>query len=148
MSTQYTQKTKWANKGERPVQWLVFDATGKTLGRFASEIAKVLRGKHTPMFTPNIDAGDGVIVLNAEKIAVTGDKETKKHYRHHTGHMGGLREIPYNIMMQRHPERIIERAVWGMLPHTKLGRQQIKRLKVFIGGEHNLQAQQPVLMNI
>lgn len=148
MSTTCKQKTKWANKGERRVQWLVFDATGKTLGRFASEIAKILRGKHTPAYTPNIDVGDGVIVLNATKIVVTGDKETKKHYRHHTGHMGGLREIPYNIMMDRHPERIIEKAVWGMMPHTRLGRQQIKRLKVFTGTEHNLQAQQPVSMNI
>ena len=148
MSTHYSQKTKWVNKGERQRQWLVFNATGKTLGRLSSEIAKILRGKHTPLYTPNIDMGDGVIVLHADKIVVTGDKENKKEYRHYTGHMGGLRRVPYSVMMQRHPERIIEKAVWGMLPHNKLGRQQIKRLKVFAGGEHHLEAQQPVLMNI
>lgn len=125
-------------------QWIVLDAAGKTLGRFASEVTKVLRGKHKVDFTPHVDGGDGVIILNADKIQVTGVKEAQKVYRHYTGYIGGLREIPYRAMLHKHPERIIERAVKGMMPRTKLGRRQLKRLRIFAGKEHNMGAQQPV----
>lgn len=127
--------------------WLVFDAKGKTLGRFASEIAKVLRGKHKPTFTPHEDVGDGVIVINADKIEVTGSKESRKVYRYYTGHISGLREIPYRVMMARKPEAILERAIHGMLPRTKLGRAQRKRLRIFKGEEHGMAAQKPIAVN-
>lgn len=127
--------------------WFVLDAAGKTLGRFASEVAKILRGKHKPTFTPHVDSGDGVIVINADKIAVTGSKESRKVYRHYTGHINGMRETPYRVMKDRHPERIIEHAVHGMLPRTKLGRSQKKRLRVFAGAEHTMTAQKPIQVN-
>ena len=129
-------------------KWLVFDATGKTLGRFASEIAKVLRGKHKPQFTPNQDLGDGVIVIHANKIKVSGAKEAQKNYYYYTGHIGGLREIPYRAMKQKKPEYIITHAVQGMMPKTKLGKQQLKYLRVFKNESHNMQAQKPVSINI
>ncbi len=128
--------------------WFVFDAEGKTLGRFASEIANVLRGKHKPTYTPSTDCGDGVIVINAEKIAVSGAKEAQKSYVYHTGHVGGQREISYRMMQERKPEYIIEHAVKGMVPRNVLGRQQMRRLRVFAGPEHNLEAQQPITANI
>lgn len=128
--------------------WIILDAEGKTLGRFASEVAKLLRGKHKPTFTPHTDAGDGVIVLNAEKIHVTGSKEAQIVFRHHTGFVGGLREIPYRVMLERNPEFIIESVVKGMMPKTKQGNAQLKRLRVFAGSEHNLQAQKPIRANI
>lgn len=129
-------------------QWFVFDATGKTLGRFAAEISKVLRGKHRPDFTPHVDSGDGVIVLNADKIHVTGSKRAQKLYRHYTGHMSGLREIPYETVLARRPEYIIEHAVRGMLPKTRLARSQMKRLRIFKGAEHDLDAQKPIVVNM
>jgi large subunit ribosomal protein L13 len=141
------KKTTMANPATYKRQWFVFDATGKILGRFASEIAKVLRGKHKATYTTHEDAGDGVIVINAEKIKVTGAKEAQKIYRHHTGAMSGMRETPYRTMKARKPEYIIEKAVHGMVPRSRLGRQQVKRLKVFKGAEHNLQAQQPIVVN-
>ncbi len=125
-------------------KWFLFDAKGKTLGRFASEIAKVLRGKHKPNFTPNVDCGDGVIIINAAQITVSGAKGAQKLYRHHTGRMGGLREIPFRTMQARKPDFIIMHAVQGMLPKTRLGKKQIKKLRIFAGAEHDLQAQQPV----
>ena len=125
-------------------KWLLFDASGKTLGRFAAEIAKVLRGKHKPSFTPHIDCGDGVIVINAEKIQVTGTKETQKIYNYYTGAVGGLREIPYEVMLQRKPAYIVESAVKGMMPKSRLGKQQLKKLRVFAGSDHDLNAQQPI----
>lgn len=128
--------------------WIILDAEGKTLGRFASEVAKLLRGKHKPTFTPHTDAGDGVIVINAEKIAVTGSKEAQLVYRHHTGYVGGLREIPYRVMLDRKPEYIIETAVKGMMPKTKQGNAQLKRLRIFAGENHTLEAQKPVKANI
>jgi large subunit ribosomal protein L13 len=140
-------KTTMANPKTYKRQWFVFDATGKTLGRFASELAKILRGKHKPTYTNHEDAGDGVIVINAEKIRVTGSKEAQKIYRYHTGAMSGMREIPYRRMHERKPAYIIEHAVRGMVPRSRLGRQQIKRLKVFAGTEHNLQAQSPIVVN-
>lgn len=128
--------------------WIILDAEGKTLGRFASEVARLLRGKHKPTFTPHTDAGDGVIVINAEKIAVTGNKEAQIVYRYHTGFVGGLREIPYRVMLERKPEHIIESAVKGMMPKTKQGNAQLKRLRIFAGETHNLEAQKPVKANI
>jgi len=124
--------------------WIIFDASGKTLGRFASEVAKVLRGKHKPQFTPHVDAGDGVIIINAEKIVVSGAKEDQKVYYYHTGAMSGLREVPYRTMKARHPEEIIRRAVKGMMPKTRLSEAQMKKLRIFVGSEHDLKAQQPV----
>lgn len=129
-------------------QWFVLDATGKTLGRFASEVTKILRGKHKATFTTNIDGGDGVIVINAEKIAVTGNKEATKAYKYHTGFVKGLREIPYRTMMARRPGYIIEHATKRMMPHSRLANAQIKRLRIFVGPEHNMVAQKPITANI
>jgi large subunit ribosomal protein L13 len=111
-------------------------------------VAKILRGKHTPAYTPNIDNGHGVIVINAEKIVVTGNKEASKLYRYYTGYMSGLREIPYRTMQARKPQYIIESAVEGMMPKTRLGHQLSKKLRVFAGAEHNMQAQKPIVVNI
>lgn len=128
--------------------WFILDAEGKTLGRFATEITKILRGKHKPTFTTHADAGDGVIIINAEKIHVTGAKEAQKLYRYYTGWMGGLREIPYKTMKARKPEYIIEHAVKGMMPKTRLANAQLKRLRIFAGPEHNMAAQKPIKANI
>lgn len=128
--------------------WIIMDAAGKTLGRFAAEVARLLIGKHKATYTPSTDDGDGVIVINAEKIRVTGNKEAQKNYYHHTGYAGGLRETSYRTMMERKPEYIIEHAVKGMVPHSRLGRQQLKRLRVFKGTEHQMAAQQPIQANI
>lgn len=128
--------------------WIILDANGKTLGRFATEITKVLRGKHKPTYTPHIDCGDGVIVINADKIQVTGNKAAQKVYRKYTGFMGGMREIPYRTLMQQKPEYIIERAVTGMMPKSRLGGQQIRRLRIVAGEDHNLTAQKPIKANV
>lgn len=143
-----TKKTTMANPNTYKRQWFVLDATGKTLGRFASEISKILRGKHKPTYTAHEDSGDGVIVINADKIQVTGAKAAQKIYRYHTGAMSGMREIPYATVKARNPEYIIERAVTGMVPRSRLGRQQVKRLRIFAGNEHNMEAQQPITVNI
>ncbi len=127
--------------------WLVLDASGKTLGRFASEVAKILRGKHKPIYSRNVDCGDGVIIINAEKIAVSGSKAKNKLYRYHTGFVGGLREIPYETMLGRKPEYIIERAVKGMVPRTTQGREQMTRLRIYKGNEHDMHAQKPIQVN-
>jgi large subunit ribosomal protein L13 len=142
------QKTFSAKKSDKPVQWFVLDAAGKTLGRFASEITKILRGKHEPTFTPHADTGGGVIILNASKIHVSGSKEARKEYYRYTGWRGGLRMTTYRDMMASKPEFIIEHAVKGMMPRTRLGRQQLKRLRIYAGEEHDMQAQQPILVNI
>lgn len=128
--------------------WFVLDAAGKTLGRLSSEIAKILRGKHRPEFTPYVDCGDGVIVINADKIVVTGSKNVRKIYRYYTGSMSGLREVPYNTMIARHPAYPVEHAVRGMMPKSRLARAQMKRLRVFKGAEHGMEAQQPIVVNI
>ncbi len=128
--------------------WFILDATGKTLGRFAAEIAKILRGKHKPTFTYHIDGGDGVIVINADKIAVTGSKEGQKLYRYYTGSMSGLREIPYRTMKARKPQYIIEHAVKGMMPKSRLGRHQLKKLRIYAGTEHDQAAQKPIQANL
>ncbi len=142
------KKTYMAKTNEIPKTWFLLDAEGKTLGRFASEVANILRGKHKPTFTPHTDTGDGVVILNAEKIAVSGAKEAQKIYRHYTGHIGGLREIPYRRMKERKPTYILESAVKGMMPKTKLGRAQLKKLRIFAGTEHNLSAQTPIKVDI
>ncbi len=141
-------KTFIPNKNEIKLSWFVLDASGKTLGRLAAEISKILRGKHKPSFTTYLDCGDGVVVINADKVKVTGSKEAQKIYRYYTGSMSGLREIPYRMMKARKPEYIIEHAVKGMMPKTRLARQQLKKLRIFAGEEHNLAAQQPIHVNI
>ena len=127
--------------------WFLVDAEGQTLGRLASEIANVLRGKNKPSFTPHLDTGDFVIVVNAEKIEVTGKKTSQKLYRRHSGRPGGMKIEKFETLRDRIPERIIEQAVKGMLPHNSLGRQQFKKLKVYKGSEHPHDAQNPVLLN-
>ena len=129
--------------GDVERKWYVVDATDKVLGRLASEIAQILRGKRKPEYAPHADVGDHVIVINAEKIKVTGAKAEKKVYHRHTGYAGGLRTTPYSRMIERHPDRVIRKAVQGMLPHTRLGRTQIKKLRVYAGAEHRHQAQSP-----
>jgi len=129
-------------------KWLILDASGKTLGRFASEVAKILRGKHKTTFTPHVDTGDGVIVINATKIKVTGAKEAQKIYRYHTGAMSGMREVPYSTMMARKPDYIIRRAVKGMMPKTRLSEAQMKKLRIFADDKHDLLGQAPISVNI
>jgi len=124
--------------------WFILDATGKTLGRFASEITKILRGKHKPTFTSSIDGGDGVIVINADKIAVTGNKEATKEYTYHTGYVKGLRNIPYRTMMARHPTYVVEHATKRMMPRSRLANAQLKRLRIYAGAEHDMDAQKPI----
>ncbi len=141
-------KTLMFNQREGNLDWFVFDASGKTLGRFAAEIAKVLRGKHKPTFTPHADIGDGVIVINADKIKITGRKAATKVYYRYTGHISGLRETPYRKMLEQKPEYVVEHAVHGMLPKTKLGNALKKRLRVFRGSEHKMAAQKPIQVNI
>lgn len=140
-------KTIMAKESEVQRIWFILDAAGKTLGRFASEVTKILRGKHKPTFTTFSDAGDGVIIINAEKIHVTGSKRAQKIYRYHTGAMSGMREIPFETMQARKPDYIIERAVKGMMPKTRLANAQLKRLRVFAGTEHGMDAQKPILVN-
>lgn len=129
-------------------KWYVVDAAGQTLGRLASEVAAVLRGKHKPMFTPHMDTGDFVIVVNADKVVLTGKKLTDKFYHHHTGHTGGLISEPYGQLLVKKPEKVIELAVHGMLPHNRLGRAMGKKLKVYRGSEHPHAAQKPEAMTI
>ncbi len=129
-------------------KWYLLDAAGKTLGRFATEVAKILRGKHRPDYTPHVDCGDGVIIVNAEKIVVTGMKAARKIYRTYTGYIGGMREIPYETLMARKPTMILERAVKGMMPKTRLGSQQLRKLRIYAGPEHQMQAQNPISANI
>ena len=128
--------------------WFVVDAEGKTLGRLASEIARRLKGKHKPIFTPHVDTGDYIVVVNAEKVAVTGNKMQDKMYHHHTGYIGNLKSISLEKQLQKAPERVLETAVRGMLPRTPLGRAMMKKLRIFAGPEHTHQAQQPKPLDI
>ena len=128
--------------------WYVVDADGKTLGRMASEIASRLRGKHKAEYTPHVDTGDYIIVVNAEKVKVTGKKTTDKIYYRHTGYPGGIREINFEKLQAINPERVIEKAVKGMLPRNPLGRAMFRKLKVYAGNEHNHDAQQPQTLEI
>ncbi len=136
-------KTYTARPAEVERRWLVVDAEGRTLGRLATAIATVLKGKHKPTYTPHIDTGDHVVVVNAEKVRLTGNKPEEKRYFHHTMYPGGARWTNIQTLLAAHPERIIQRAVQGMLPKTKLGRAMIKKLKVYAGSEHPHEAQSP-----
>jgi len=124
-------------------RWVLIDAEGKVLGRMASEIAAILRGKTKPTYAPHVDAGDFVVVINAEKIALTGRKWSQKMYYHHSGYPGGIKGISAEKLRQKHPEEIVRKAVWGMLPKNRLGRKLIKKLKVYAGPEHPHGAQKP-----
>ncbi len=136
-------KTYVPKKGEIKMEWVLVDANDQNLGRLASQISSILLGKHKPNFTPGVDTGDFVVVVNCERIRVTGKKMTEKMYYHHTLYPGGLKEISLRDMLAKHPERVIKKAVWGMLPHNKYGRKVIKKLKVFAGPDHTHQAQKP-----
>ena len=139
-------KTYMANPDKIERKWYVVDAEGQTLGRLAAEVAKVLRGKNKPEFTPHIDTGDNVIVINAEKIKVTGKKLDQKVYYHHSDYVGGMKETTLREMMNKKPEQVIELAVKGMLPKGPLGRTMIKKLHVYAGAEHAHQAQKPEVL--
>ncbi len=128
--------------------WYVVDAEGKTLGRMASEIARRLKGKHKPIYTPHVDTGDYVVVVNAEKIRVTGNKMKDKMYYHHTGYIGNLKSVSLEKMLDNAPERVLESAVKGMLPRNPLGRAMLSKLRVYAGPEHGHQAQQPKVLDI
>lgn len=136
-------KTYHAKPGEVEREWLVVDATDQVLGRLASRIAQILKGKHRPQYTPHVDTGDFVVVINAEKIKLTGNKINAKMKYHHSGFPGGLKEVPISRVLERHPERVLEHAVKGMLPKNTLGRQMGKKLKVYAGPEHPHHAQNP-----
>ena len=136
-------KTFHVRKGDVEKKWYLVDAQGKVLGRLASEIAKVLRGKNSPIFSPHVDTGDFVIVVNAEKIKLTGDKLKKKTYYHHSGYPGGIKSITAEKLLVKKPEELIRRAVKGMLPKNRLGRKIFKKLKIYAGPDHPHEAQQP-----
>jgi len=144
----HRQKTPMLTTEQVQRRWLLIDAKGKTLGRLASEIAKILQGKHRTDYTPHIDSGDCVIVINADEIKVSGNKEAQKIYRHYTGFMSGMRETPFRTMKVKHPDYIIKHAVRGMLPKTRQGKAQLKRLRVFAGSQHEMEAQQPVKVEV
>ncbi len=141
-------KTYSAKEGEVARDWFVVDAADKTLGRLAAEIAHRLRGKHKPEYTPHVDTGDYIVVINAEKVRVTGAKATDKMYHHHTGYPGGLKSISFEKLIDKAPERVIQGAVKGMLPRNPLGRAMFRKLKVYAGSEHPHGAQQPQALNI
>lgn len=141
-------KTFSAKQHEIEREWFVVDAQGVTLGRLASRIATILRGKHKPIYTPHIDCGDYVIVVNADKINVTGQKLDQKMYYRHSGYPGGLRQVSLRRQLQTHPDRVIRAAVRGMLPKNRLGRKMYKKLKVYAGPDHPHQAQQPKALDL
>jgi large subunit ribosomal protein L13 len=143
-----TVRTYTPKPGETERLWYVIDAEDVVLGRLAAQVAQLLRGKHKPVFAPHVDTGDFVVVINAGKVALTGNKrETKVAYRH-SGYPGGLSETKYDVLLTKNPRRAIEKAVWGMLPKNRIGRQQLKKLKVYAGPEHPHKAQQPVPFEI
>lgn len=141
-------KTFMAKAAEVEKKWYVVDVQGKVLGRAASEVAKILRGKHKPQYTPHVDTGDYVIVLNADKIVLTGKKLDQKYYRRHTGWIGHLKEVKYRRLLDTKPERVFELAVKRMLPSNSLGRAMFKKLKVYAGDKHNHQAQKPEVLEL
>ena len=141
-------KTYMAKSGEVVRQWYIVDATDMPLGRLASQVASVLRGKNKPTFTPNVDTGDHVIVINTDKVVLTGKKLDKKFYTYHTGYIGGLKQIPYSKMMAEKSDLAVYEAVKGMLPKNSLGRQMITKLRVYKGAEHNHIAQKPVELKL
>ena len=137
------KSTHYAKQGEVQRNWVLIDADGAVLGRLATQVAMILRGKNKPQFTPNSDCGDFVVVINADKVQLTGNKADQKVYYRHSGYNGGLKAESFRMAMEKHPEEVIERAVRGMLPKTTLGRQQLKKLKVYAGAEHPHAAQNP-----
>ena len=141
-------KTFSAKPAEVKRQWYVIDAEGKPLGRLASECARVLRGKHKPEYTPHVDTGDYIVVVNADKVAVTGKKATDKMYHHHTGYIGNLKSVSFEKMQEKAPGRVIQLAVKGMLPKNKLGSALFRNLHVYNGGEHQQEAQKPRTINL
>lgn len=141
-------KTVSANKQTSGKKWLLVDAEGQTVGRLASKVAKLIRGKHKPSFTPHADCGDNVIVINAEKVSFSGTKLVDKEYVRYTGYPGGQRSLSAQEVLQKHPQRLIEKAVKGMLPKNKLGRQLFGNLKVYVGAEHKQEAQKPEVVNL
>lgn len=142
------EKTYYPKEGDITHEWFVVDANDQNLGRLASQIATYLIGKHKPTFTPGVDTGDFVIVINAERVRVTGNKLDDKVYYRHTGYPGGIKEITLRQQLNKFPERVIHKAVWGMLPHNKLGRKMIKKLKVYAGPEHPHNAQNPTTLDL
>ena len=139
-----SKSTHYAKQGEVARNWVLIDAEGKVLGRLATQIAMILRGKNKPQYTPNSDCGDFVVVINADKVQLTGNKT----YYRHTGYNGGLKAESFRTAMEKHPEKVIERAVRGMLPKTTLGRKQLAKLKVYAGSEHPHAAQNPVKIEV
>ena len=135
-------------KAEIESKWYIIDAANKPLGRVATEAAKLLRGKHKPTFTPNIDTGDHVIILNVKDVILTGNKLNQKIYRHHSGYIGGMKEVSAKVMLEKNPEKDMTLAVKGMLPHNSLGRAQLKKLRVYAGAEHENQAQKPEVWEV
>lgn len=142
------KSTHYAKQGEVSRNWVLIDAEGAILGRLATQIAAILRGKTKPQFTPNSDCGDFVVVINADKVQLSGNKADHKVYYRHTGYNGGLKAESFRQAMEKNPEQVIERAVRGMLPKTTLGRQQLKKLKVYAGAEHPHAAQNPVKIDL
>lgn len=140
--------TTFLKEAEIDRKWHVVDATGKPVGRLASEVASVLRGKHKPSFTPHVDNGDFVIVINASKVYLSGNKESKKMYQRYSGFPNGLTKKPASFIRERDPERLVHQAVWGMIPRTRQGRKVIKRLKVYAGAEHEHTAQKPEALEL
>ena len=134
-------------KNEIERKWYIIDAEDKVLGRVATEAARLLRGKHKPTFTPNIDTGDNVIIINCKDVVLTGNKMNSKMYRHHSGYIGGMKETPAAVMLEKDPEKAMTLAIKGMLPHNSLGRKMATKLRVFAGSEHNLQAQKTEIWN-
>lgn len=142
-------RTYTASPSDIEHRWYVVDAEGMVLGRLATEVARIIRGKHKPMYTPHMDTGDNVIVINAAKVRVTGRKAEQKRYFHHTGYMGHERFTPFATMLAKHPDRVIEKAVFGMLPKTALGRQKLRlKLRVYADAEHPHAAQQPTVLTL
>lgn len=141
-------KSYIAKPAEVQRNWYLVDAEGKTLGRLATEIATILRGKHKPTFTPHVDGGDFVVVVNASKVVLTGKKLDQKIYRHHSGYIGGMKEISARDLLNKNPEKMMMLAVKGMLPHNSLGRQMLKKLRVYAGAEHENIAQKPEVWEV
>ena len=141
-------KSYMANGNSVERNWYVVDASGMSLGRLASQVASILRGKNKPTFTPNVDTGDFVIVLNTDKVVLTGKKLEQKFYTYHTGYIGGLKQVPYGRMMSEKSDLVVYEAVKGMLPKNSLGKQMLTKLRVYKGGEHNHQAQQPIELKL
>lgn len=142
MKTTYTKETDVQR------QFLLIDADGLVLGRLAVQVADTLRGKNKPIFQPSVDCGDYVIIVNAEKVRLTGKKERQKMYYRHSGYPGGIKEIPYRVMAAQHPDRVIRMAVKGMLPQNRLGKQMLRKLKIYTGAEHPHEAQKPVKVSL